>query len=213
MDKFQDLRENYELDELLESSVDSDPIIQLSSWLEDAIKKEQKEPNAMVLSTVDAKGAPSSRAVLLKELDSDGLIFYTNYESDKAQQMEDNPNVALNFNWLDLQRQVRIEGTVEKIDAERSTKYFQSRPKSSQIGAWVSSQSKVIADRSVLEKAKQELDLKYKDDEILPKPPHWGGYKVRPYMIEFWQGRRSRLHDRLRFSFSNEKWTIQRISP
>ena len=213
MAKFQDLRENYELDELLESSVDADPIKQLNKWLEDAIKKEQKEPNAMVLSTVKANGAPSSRVVLLKEMDPDGLIFYTNYESDKANQMAEYPTVALNFNWLDLQRQVRIEGTVEKIDAERSTKYFQSRPKTSQIGAWVSAQSKIISDRSVLEKAKQELDTKHKDDKVLPKPPHWGGYKVKPSMIEFWQGRRSRLHDRLRYSLSQEKWIIQRISP
>ena len=213
MAKLQDLRENYELGELLESNVHSDPIEQIKIWINDAIQHKEKEPNAMVLSTINKNGSPSSRVVLVKEMDPDGLVFYTNYESDKASQIAKHPFVSLNFNWLFLQRQVRIEGSVEKIGEDRSTKYFQSRPKSSQIGAWVSAQSKIIPDREVLELAKKELDLKYKDQDILPKPPHWGGFKIKPTLIEFWQGRRSRLHDRLRFTLKDGKWIIQRVSP
>jgi len=213
MAKLQDLRENYELGELMESNVLEDPIQQLKLWLENAISHKVKEPNAMVLSTINASGSPSSRVVLIKELDDDGIIFYTNYESDKASQIAAHPIVALNFNWLALQRQVRIEGTVEKIDEVRSIKYFQGRPKSSQIGAWVSAQSKIIPDRSVLETAKQKLELQYKDVDVIPKPPNWGGYKVKPNLVEFWQGRRSRLHDRLRFSLVDGQWILERVSP
>jgi len=213
MSKLQNLRENYELGELLEENVLKDPILQFKQWLENAISHKVKEPNAMVLSTINKNGYPSSRVVLIKELDDDGIIFYTNYESDKANQIDAQPNVALNFNWLALQRQVRIEGSVEKIDEVRSTKYFQGRPKSSQIGAWVSAQSKVISDRSVLETTKQELEIQYKDADVLPKPANWGGYKVKPNLIEFWQGRRSRLHDRLRFSLVDGQWDLKRISP
>ncbi len=214
MAKLQDLRENYELGELIESKVLDDPIQQFTQWIEDAIQHKEKEPNAMVLSTINAAGAPSSRVVLVKEIDPDGIVFYTNYESDKAQQIAAHPVVALNFNWLLLQRQVRIEGRVEKIDAERATQYFQSRPKSSQIGAWVSEQSKIIENRAVLEESKKAIELKHEKDQVLPKPPHWGGFKVIPHSVEFWQGRRSRLHDRLRYT-QNESgiWTISRLSP
>ena len=214
MAKLHVLREDYELGELLESIIDADPIEQFKHWMNDAIEHKQKEPNAMVLSTIDEKGAPSSRVVLVKEIDSNGIVFYTNYNSDKASHINKKPSVALNFNWLDLQRQVRMEGHVEKIDAERATTYFQSRPKSSQIGAWVSEQSKIIASREILENAKLVLEEKYKDVEVLPKPPHWGGYKVVPHQIEFWQGRRSRLHDRLRYiKLKNNNWDIVRVSP
>ncbi len=214
MAKLHGLRENYELGELLETNVHADPIEQFKLWMNDAIEHKQKEPNAMVLSTINDKGAPSSRVVLVKEIDPNGIIFYTNYNSDKAAHIHTSPIVALNFNWLDLQRQVRMEGSVEKIDAERATTYFQSRPKSSQIGAWVSEQSKVITDRQVLEDSKRLLEEKYKDVDVLPKPPHWGGYKVVPRLIEFWQGRRSRLHDRLRYTLGeNSVWAIERVSP
>jgi len=213
MSKLQELRENYELGELLESHVHEDPMQQFKLWLENAVSHKVKEPNAMVLSTINAHGSPSSRVVLIKELDDDGIIFYTNYESDKARQIGAHPSIALNFNWLELQRQVRIEGTVTKVDEARSTKYFQGRPKNSQIGAWVSAQSKIIPDRSVLETAKEKLELQYKDADVLPKPPNWGGYKVTPHLIEFWQGRRSRLHDRLRFTLSDGQWDMKRVSP
>ena len=214
MAKYHELRENYELGELLEANVHANPIEQFKLWMNDAIVYKQKEPNAMVLSTINKNGTPSSRVVLVKEIDPDGIIFYTNYNSDKATQINHTPQVALNFNWLDLQRQVRMEGSVEKIGVDRATTYFQSRPKSSQIGAWVSEQSKIIASRKVLEDTKIELEEKYKDVDVLPKPPHWGGYKVIPNLIEFWQGRRSRLHDRLRFILQeNGDWTIKRVSP
>lgn len=214
MAKLNGLRENYELGELLEANVHADPIEQFKLWMNDAITHKQKEPNAMVLSTINKNGAPSSRVVLVKEIDPDGVIFYTNYNSDKASQIKSFPTVALNFNWLDLQRQIRMEGSVEKIDEARATIYFQSRPKSSQIGAWVSEQSQIISDRKVLEDSKQELEEKYKEAKVLPKPPHWGGYKVIPQKIEFWQGRRSRLHDRLRYlMLENGDWKIDRVSP
>lgn len=214
MAKYHDLRENYELGELLEAHVHANPIEQFKQWLNDAIEHKQKEPNAMVLSTINENAAPSSRVVLVKEIDADGIVFYTNYNSDKALQIQSNPMAALNFNWLDLQRQIRMEGRVEKIGAERATKYFQSRPKSSQIGAWVSEQSKVIPNREVLEESKRKLEEKYKEKDVLPKPVHWGGYKFIPHLIEFWQGRRSRLHDRLRFTLQNTgEWTIVRVSP
>ena len=214
MTDLKDLRENYELGELLEGNIHQDPMQQFSIWMEDAIKSDEKEPNSMVLSTIRENGAPTSRVVLVKEIDPDGLIFYTNYNSDKAKQIKNSPMVALNFNWLSLQRQVRIEGSVEKIGSERATKYFQSRPKSSQIGAWVSAQSEIIKSRKTLEEAKKALDEKYKEISVLPKPPHWGGFKIIPHTIEFWQGRRSRLHDRIRYTQKAKKsWLIGRVSP
>jgi len=214
MSDLKDLRQNYELGKLIRENLHDDPISQFSAWINDAIASEEKEPNAMVLSTINGAGAPSSRVVLVKEIDPDGIIFYTNYESDKAQQIDSKPVVALNFNWLSLQRQVRIEGRVEKVGEERATKYFQGRPKSSQIGAWVSAQSKVIPNRQVLEDAKIALEAKFQAADVLPKPANWGGYKVIPDVLEFWQGRRSRLHDRLRYTREeNGTWLIERVSP
>jgi len=208
------LRENYDLGKLLEENLHDDPISQFNLWMGDAIQSKEKEPNAMVLSTINSAGAPSSRVVLVKEVDPDGILFYTNYDSDKACQIDMNPVVSLNFNWLCLQRQIRIEGWVEKVSEERATKYFQGRPKSSQIGAWVSEQSKVIPNRQILEEKKKELEDKYEDAKVLPKPTNWGGYKIIPHMLEFWQGRRSRLHDRLRYrKIEAGGWIVERVSP
>lgn len=212
--KLANLREDYSKKELDISDVSKNPIKQFKVWMKEALKGEVPEPNAMTLSTVTPDGLPTGRIVLLKDLDKKGFTFYTNYESDKGKEMAKNKNVALTFIWLELERQVRIEGVVKKVSRKTSEKYFQSRPKTSQMGAWVSSQSKVIKNRKVLEKNMKDLEKQYKDAEILPCPPHWGGYIVQPVSIEFWQGRRSRLHDRIRYKLTkNGKWKMERLAP
>jgi pyridoxamine 5'-phosphate oxidase len=213
MNKLSEMREFYERAELDEKTVDSDPIKQFDLWFEEAIKEEILEPNAMTLSTVDIENNPTSRIVLLKGVEERGFVFYTNYESDKGKDIERNPNVSLLFLWKKLQRQVRISGIVEKLPKEQSEDYFHSRPKGSQIGAWVSPQSKVISDKEVLARRKEELVKKYKDDKHLPLPDFWGGYKVTPNKIEFWQGRPDRLHDRLRYTINGNTWKLERIAP
>jgi pyridoxamine 5'-phosphate oxidase len=215
------LREDYQLQSLDIADVDANPFKQFEKWFEEALKSEILEPNAMTLATVSAEGKPSARIVLLKgveyhhpELQGGGFIFYTNYKSRKGEDMATNPHVALCFNWLDLQRQIRIEGTVTKVADEISTEYFNSRPKSSRIGAWASPQSKVVPDRHFLEHKFSELTEKYADTEGVPRPAHWGGYIVKPMMIEFWQGRRSRLHDRIVYHLAQENtWHIERLAP
>ncbi|MEL6274224.1 MAG: pyridoxamine 5'-phosphate oxidase [Bacteroidota bacterium] len=208
-----DLRVNYDLDELLETQVSTDPFTQFEAWFTTAQKSSCPEPNAMVLATVQANDMPAARVVLLKEVRSNGFIFYTNYESRKGQELAKNPRAALVFNWLELQRQVRIEGRIEKISQEDSTAYFQRRPKGSQIGAWASPQSKVIVGRSVLEERKSALEQQYAANEKLPRPPQWGGYIVLPELVEFWQGRSSRLHDRLQYTKDGERWRLDRLAP
>lgn len=208
-----DLRVDYQLGELIESQAADNPFQQFEQWFKVAQNADCLEPNAMVLATVQADGRPAARVVLLKEVNETGFIFYTNYTSRKGQELAAQPVAALVFNWLKLQRQVRIEGRVERIDTEKSTAYFQSRPKKSQIGAWASPQSQVIADRSLLEKNKAELDENYADQDKLPRPEHWGGYCVKPDLIEFWQGRRSRLHDRLQYRLVNGEWVRERLAP
>ena len=196
------------------SDVSKNPIKQFKVWMKEALKSEVPEPNAMTLSTVNPDGLPTGRIVLLKDLDKDGFTFYTNYESDKGKDMAKNKNIALTFVWLELERQVRIEGVVKKVSRKKSKKYFQSRPKKSQMGAWVSSQSEIIKNRKVLENNMNNLEKKYKDSEVLPCPPHWGGYLVQPVVIEFWQGRRSRLHDRIRYKLTKKgKWKMERLAP
>ena len=215
MDELSGLREHYNKGQLLESDLLEDPIQLFMLWIEAAIaSKEVLEPNMMVLAT-SFEGKPSARAVLLKGLEPSGFIFYTNYHSRKAREILDNPNVSLTFNWLSMHRQVRVEGIAEKISKEKSTQYFQSRPKGSQIGAWASQQSSVISDRKVLEEAVEKLEAEYKNKEKLPKPPNWGGFLVQPKSIEFWQGRKSRLHDRLIYK-KNESangWVTERLAP
>ena len=209
----QDLRQDYSQSKLDLRDLTKNPMKQFELWWKAAIESEILEPNAMTLATVDSEGNPSARIVLLKELRKKGFVFYTNYKSKKAQDINQNNNVALVFLWKELQRQVRIEGTIKKISEKDSLKYAQTRPIKSQMGAWVSQQSKVIKGREKLEKKMAHLMEEYGDQKSMPKPPFWGGYIVKPKAIEFWQGRRSRLHDRLRYSKKKNGWDVDRLSP
>jgi pyridoxamine 5'-phosphate oxidase len=207
------LRRNYAMESLSESDVQPDPIAQFNKWFQEALDSSLPEPNAMTLATADKLGRPSARTVLLKSYDHAGFVFYTNYESKKGAELAENPYAALLFTWLELERQIRIEGTVTRVTEAESTAYFQSRPKGSQIGAWASPQSRVIPGRAVLEQNVAALLAQYADAEVLPKPAHWGGYLVQPELIEFWQGRESRLHDRIQYRLENGAWTIERLAP
>ena len=215
--KLADLRQDYSLQSLDITDVANDPFDQFKRWFEEAIKSEILEPNAMTLATATTEGKPSARIVLLKGIDNQGFVFFTNYESRKGVEMSANPHAALCFCWLELQRQIRIEGTIEKIAETDSDTYFQSRPVGSRIGAWASPQSQVIDSRAVIEEnenvyKKQFLTEGGADVEI-PRPAHWGGYVLKPTMIEFWQGRSSRLHDRICYIFENNGWKIERLAP
>ena len=207
-----DSRTDYSRLSLCESDLDPDPIRQFQRWFEEATLAEIPEPNAMALATASPDGRPSVRIVLLRGYDERGFTFFTNYESRKGRELESNPRAALVFHWPDLERQVRIEGAVEHASAEESDVYFQSRPAGSRLGAWASRQSEVIADRADLEARTRELERQYSDG-LIPRPEHWGGYRVVPDVIEFWQGRPSRLHDRLRYSRQGSRWLIERLSP
>lgn len=211
--QIRDLRQDYRSSFLLENEVDENPFQQFSKWFNDAIKAQVLEPNAMTLATASKEGIPSARIVLLKDFNEKGFTFYTNYNSCKAQQLDNNPLAALIFFWGDLERQVRIEGVVEKVNTSEAEDYFQSRPKGSQLGAWASPQSEIIPDRTFLEKNLNQLSEKYKDNDV-PKPEHWGGYRVIPTSIEFWQGRSNRLHDRLLYKQNKDRsWKIVRLAP
>ena len=208
-----ELRRDYALASLARDSIDTDPFRQFEHWFQEALKAEVLEPNAMTLATVDAQGHPSARIVLLKRVDSNGFVFFTNYQSSKGQQLAANPQAALVFFWKELERQVRIEGRVEKISRAESERYFQSRPRGSQIGAAASNQSQVVANRTVLEARFQDLEARYAEQDI-PTPAHWGGYRLTPDLLEFWQGRRNRLHDRLRYRLLDSgDWSIERLEP
>ena len=207
------LREQYKKGSLSKKDVLKDPIAQLVNWVNEAINAKVPEPNAMCLATVSEKGKPSARIVLLKEISATGIIFYTNYESRKGREIASNNDVAIVFNWLELQRQVRIEGTAKRISDEKSSSYFQSRPKESQLGALVSHQSTVIENRTILEEKLDNLATLYKEQEMISKPDYWGGYHIEIESIEFWQGRQSRLHDRILFSGTDSGWSIDRLSP
>ncbi len=212
--EIEDLRKEYTARTLEIEDVRSDPFDQFEAWFAEAVRAQLPEPNAMTLATVDAGGQPSARVVLLKGFDREGFVFYTNYRSRKGAEMAENPRVALVFLWLELQRQLRIEGTVEQIDPEESTRYFQSRPRSSQIGAWASSQSAVIDRRGMLEQRYAALEEEYAEKDVLPRPGHWGGYLVRPHRLEFWQGRASRLHDRIQYRLAKDgQWVTERLAP
>jgi pyridoxamine 5'-phosphate oxidase len=207
-----DLRVDYARHELSEGTVDADPIRQLIQWLDQAVEAKANEPNAMTLATCIGT-RPSARVVLLKGIDADGLVFFTNYHSRKGDQLDSNPHAALVFWWPELERQVRVEGTASRLSAERSDAYFQTRPPPSRVGAAASPQSQVIASRQELERLFAEVQAKYPDGNV-PRPASWGGYCVRPHTVEFWQGRPSRLHDRIEYGW-NEKtgWVIRRLAP
>jgi pyridoxamine 5'-phosphate oxidase len=208
----QDLRREYTKDALLESNVLPDPIAQFDRWFNDATLAGLPEANAMTLATVDTSGAPSARIVLLKGFDQRGFVFFTNYSSRKGRDLAANPRAALCFFWESLERQVRIEGTVEKTTRQESEEYFHSRPIGSQIGAWVSQQSEAIESREALDRRAEELLAKFVNTGV-PLPDFWGGFRVVPHTIEFWQGRPSRLHDRLQYVREGDRWKIRRLCP
>ena len=206
------IRKDYQLQSLSESDVKQDPIGQFGKWWDEAIASSIDEVNAMTLSTVTAEGKPSARIVLLKGFDERGFVFFTNYESNKGAQLTANPFGSLVFFWKELERQVRIEGICEKVSEQESDDYFHSRPIGSQLGACASPQSRVIESRRVIENNLEKLQDQYRDTEI-PRPAHWGGYRVVPQAIEFWQGRSSRLHDRIKYTKENQSWKIVRLAP
>ena len=207
-----DLRKSYELAELVESAALDDPLKQFEVWLNDAIAANVPEPNAMTLATVGSNGRPSTRIVLIKGLDARGPVWFTNYHSRKGIEVAGNPYAALQFHWVEMERSVRIEGVVEKISPEESDAYFHSRPLGSRIGAWASPQSEVVASRAVLEANEAAFAAKFADNP--PRPQHWGGYRLKPDNWQFWQGRRSRLHDRLRYTLQGDDiWLRERLAP
>lgn len=206
------MRQNYTLAQLDEASVHSDPLKQFENWFDEVRKCEIKEPNAMLLATCGADRIPSIRAVLLKIFDEKGFVFFTNYNSDKSRNISENPNVALEFLWLDLERQIRITGKAEKISTMESLKYFMSRSRESRIGAWVSDQSRVISSRQAMMMQIEKMKTKFSQGDV-PLPDFWGGYRVVPEKIEFWQGRENRLHDRLLYTKTSSGWDISRLAP
>lgn len=206
------LRKEYSLKSLNESAVNSDPFKQFEFWLNESIEAHVPEPNAMTLATSTFEGKPSARMVLLKQVDDQGFAFFTNYESRKAKNLLQNPYAALVFYWTELERQVRIEGRVSKTLPQVSNRYFRARPEGSKIGAWASPQSSVIPGRKYLERLKSDFEEEFKSKTIV-RPENWGGYILKPTLFEFWQGRPDRLHDRIQYSYINEKWIIERLAP
>ena len=206
------LRKEYTQAGLHESDTNRDPIEQFCKWFDEAIAADLYEPNAMTLATATPGGRPSARVVLLKGFDERGFVFYTNHEGRKGQELEENPRCALVFYWGELERQVRIGGRASRVSEEESDAYYGSRPRGSRLGAWASAQSRPIRGRDVLEERLRELEVKYEGREI-PRPPFWGGYRVEPEEVEFWQGRENRLHDRLLYRRTKDGWGMERLQP
>ncbi|MDD4728580.1 MAG: pyridoxamine 5'-phosphate oxidase [Dysgonamonadaceae bacterium] len=212
MTELYNFRGDYKRDSLIENDVDENPIVQFKEWMNQAISYPILEPNAMTLATSTLDGKPSARVVLLKSFDEQGFVFYTNYESKKGRELAQNPYASIVFDWHVMERQIRIDGIVEKISTEESDAYFNSRPADSNLGAWVSPQSSFVEGRAELEDRKAKTELIFKDKQIT-RPPYWGGYVLIPHTIEFWQGRPSRLHDRLIYIRTDEKWILRRLAP
>lgn len=208
-----DIRKEYVKASLDVTTVKADPVQQFEIWFNEALDAQVIEPNAMNLSTVNEHGKPSSRIVLLKGIENRKLLFYTNYQSKKGKELDTNTACALTFFWPDLERQVRIEGIASRVDEQTSQMYFQSRPRASQLGAWSSPQSSPIKDRRILEERYVQMEKKFEGASLIPKPHQWGGYAVEPFMIEFWQGRPSRLHDRIEYIKVDNIWKINRLAP
>lgn len=206
------LRHDFAKQSLDEKDVNQDAVLQFEKWFKEAVDSKVLEPNTMTLATATAEGKPSARIVLLRNFNENGFVFYTNYVSRKGNEILENPNCALLFFWPELERQVRIEGVLSKQTSEESDMYFNSRPRTSKLGAWTSAQSKVIESRKVLDEEYEKLSVKYPDEQV-PRPPHWGGYILKPSVIEFWQGRPSRLHDRILYTQENNAWKIERLAP
>lgn len=211
MNNLGNIREHYHNGSLSRSELHNNPFEQFNSWMDEAIKAECKQPTAVTLATVSKDGMPNCRIVLLKEVYDGGFVFFTNYNSEKGLELK-NKKAALNFFWPELERQVRIRGTVEKVSSEKSDEYFQSRPRESQLGAWASNQSELVNNSNELLDNYSQLELKYKDD-FIPRPAHWGGYIVLAQTIEFWQGRDNRMHDRFQYIYKNDDWTIRQLAP
>lgn len=207
------IRREYLNEDLVEKKAPKNPLALFQKWFKEALKAEVLDVNASALATVSRKGIPSNRIVLLKGVDHQGFVFFTNYQSQKGREIAQRPVASLLFFWPQLIRQVRIDGKVEKISAKESDAYFKTRPRGSQLGAWASEQSEVVPNRAFLEKCMKALEEKYKD-KVIPRPPHWGGYRITPRSIEFWQGRPNRLHDRLRYVRKSKKaWHMDRLAP
>ena len=213
MKELQDLRNEYSKASLDVNEVHKNPLVQFEKWFSEAVDANVPEPNAFTLSTISEAGKPSARIVLLKGIDQNKFVFYTNYQSQKGQELERNPACALTFFWPDLERQVRIEGKAERVSESDSEKYFHSRPRGSQIGAWASPQSSIISNREILEVRATEMEKKFQGLDQLPKPKQWGGFSITPVEFEFWQGRASRLHDRIVYYLRDGNWIIHRLAP